>query len=151
MVNLAQPINNRDMVRGLNDLIRLNVSILSNLDDSLGSISDKDVAQRLRLLREMHERHILRIGETVRVLGGAPVAENDWRRWIGKSKVALGKLRKSKGVLAAISSEEGKLRSDYARKKDQLKASPEVVATISELLDEGSRNLSGLDQGGSQE
>lgn len=144
MVDFSQPINNEDMVAGLNKLVRLNADVLASLEHLPDSLSDAQAAQAVRELEDMHRRHIGRIADAMHILGGEAQGA-DWRRWVSEGRIAFGKLKKDKGVLEAIQSEEKKLKAEYARKRDQLRASPEAVAVINEVLDDSAEKQRALD------
>lgn len=143
MVDFTSPINNADMVKGLNKLIRLNADILASLEDLPDELEDSILREGTRELSAMHKRHIKSIGDTVRTLGGSADG-TDWRHWITESKIAVGKLSGDAGMLRAIYSEEKKLQAEYERKLDELSPSPESVEVIKCAREERSEPMDWL-------
>lgn len=144
MVDFTKVINNEDMVQALNDLIHLNYDVKSGYDKALEKVSDADQDARLRQLKEMHERHIRQLGETVRVLGGSPAEGEDWRQLViqGRTMFAGG----DSGQLSAMHTNEQKLKDAYMDTLDRYKASGEIVEVINQVIDDGSDLRAWLEQ-----
>ncbi len=137
MAEITASFGKADTISSLNELIRLNVDIISSLELALESASSPDFIEGLRDIVEMHERHIELLGEAVWQLGGMPVKEQDWRHWITEGRVFLGKLRGDRGLLEAVHAEEEELREVYAHRIGQLKTIHEAADAIRQALDEG--------------
>jgi bacterioferritin (cytochrome b1) len=147
MVDFTKPINNADMVQGLNDLIHRNIDLAANYDqDFIKLLEDRKYIDSVEELKYLHDRHARLLGDTVRALGGAPDYRGDGHRLIGKSKSWLGKLRQDTGLLEVIQAEEDKLQIQYKESVQALKASPESVAVINQALEEREAPLQWLHQ-----
>lgn len=145
MVDFSKPINNADMVQGLNDLIRRNMDLSANYDqDFVNLLEDRSYIEKLKELKRLHDQHAHLIGDMVRALGGAPGNDEDGHRLIGKSKSWLGKLRRDTGVIDLIKTEEEKLQAQYEETLQVLNASPESVEVIKQALEEREKTMQWL-------
>lgn len=137
MVDFTQRINNADMVDGLNALIHLNLSLKACYEnDLLDTVDDEAYRAGILEFRDLHEQHAHLLGDTVRLLGGAPDYREDKGNWISKSKALLAKLRSDKGVLHTMHTEEKRLEEEYLETLQALKASPESVTVINQAMEE---------------
>lgn len=147
MVDFTQPINNADMVQGLNKLIHRNINLMACYQHGLMDAVDEQVHRDgIEEFKNLHEQHAHLLGDTVRILGGAPDYREDRSSWISKSKMLLGKLRHDNGILSAMHSEEKKLEAEYLDSIRALKASPESVAVINQALEEREKPMLWLHQ-----
>lgn len=142
MVDFTQRINNADMVKGLNTLIHRNLNLMACYESDLLRAAEEDVHREgIEEFRDLHEQHAHLLGDTVRLLGGAPDYSEDKASLATKSKMLLGKLRHDHGVLSAVYSEEKKLEAEYLDTIQSLKASPESVAVINQALEEREKQM----------
>lgn len=137
MVLWTDAISNAQMVDALNNLVRLNYNALAGCDTALDKVSDRGHQSLLDELKAMHDRHIWMLGEQVRVLGGAPVEEKDWRQWFDRSRVAMAAMGSDQKILAAMQANEDKLVEACKEAIQQCRASDELVAVVNDVLDEG--------------
>ncbi|WP_166261271.1 DUF2383 domain-containing protein [Marinobacter salicampi] len=132
MVDFTKSVNNQQMVDGLNKVLRLNRELASQCESAKGEISDPDTSDRIERLRQMHEDHIEKIGQSVRFLGGAP-RDSGFRL----PKVGLQLAHKDdQAVLSSLEAGEEKLHQTYKDTILRLSASGEVVQVLNEVLDE---------------
>lgn len=137
MVDFTQQINNGDMVKGLNSLINRNMDLYASYDSELSTaLVDETHYAVLHELRDLHEQHARLIGDTVRLLGGAPDYEQDAHRWVTKGRALLAHLGDDTEVLQVVQSEEERLQQAYLSCIEALKASPESVAVINQAREE---------------
>lgn len=137
MVDFTQRINNADMVDGLNTLVHLNLSLKACYENELLDAVDEEAYRAgIREFRDLHEQHAHLLGDTIRLLGGAPDYREDKGSWVTKSKAILAKLRSDKGVLHTMHTEEKKLEEEYLETLQALKASPESVGVINQAMEE---------------
>lgn len=147
MVDFTQRINNADMVDGLNTLIHRNINLMACYQHGLLDAVDEQVHRDgIEEFKNLHQQHAHLLGDTVRILGGAPDYREDKGSWLSKSKLLLGKLRHDKGILSAVLSEEKKLEAEYLDTIQALKASPESVAVINQALEERDKPMQWLHQ-----
>ena len=144
MVDFTKPVNNADMVKGLNALIRCNMELCSYYDEDLTPrIKDQAYQQPLASLKALHSYHAELIGDTVRLLGGAPdLAAGEHAsvggRWLRKF-AGKGKLNDF------VKAEEKLLERYHESLQDQaVRASPECVAVINQVLADSRAALNGL-------
>lgn len=133
----TKPINNAQMVDALNDLIRQNYDLMAGYNTALEQQSDADQRAQLEELKSMHERHVGLIIDRVRMLGGAPVGEDDRQHWMTQGKTMLARLGKDRDLWGAMQSNEEALREAYGKVIDEFKVSDEVVDLINQVLDDG--------------
>jgi hypothetical protein len=145
MVDFTKAVNNEQMVEALNDLIDLNYDVMTGYDKALEKNSG--LRSRLGELRDMHDRHIRQLAESVRILGGAPVegGSGHGRGSPGKTLLA-GMGKKKEGSLALMQSNEEKLKEAYIRTVDQYRASDEIVEVVNQVLDDGRELRTWLEQ-----
>jgi hypothetical protein len=144
MVDFTKPVNNADMVKELNALIRCNMELCSYYEDLTPRIKDKAYQQPLASFKALHTHHAELIGDTVRLLGGAPaVAEGEHTSAGGRW---LRRLYGGEGKLNDFVKAEEKLRDRYRESlQDQaVRASPECVAVINQVLADSRAALSGF-------
>lgn len=142
MVDFSKVINNADMVRGLNDLIHHNVSLLQCLDEHISHVADQNSLTYHQEFKSLHDRHARLLSDTIRELGGAPDCSSDATHyWIGKSKMWLGRWQRGANPSKVLLEEEEKLRKHYQTNLQALKASPESVTAIQQALDEQAQLL----------
>lgn len=137
MVDFTQPINNHDMVNGLNALVHRNIDLSICYGEDLAALlAHREYRDDVQELVSLHERHAHMLGETIRALGGAPDYSGDRHHWVSRSKMLFGKLRHDTGLIEAVRAEEEQLQTLYKKSVQALKASPESVAAINQALDE---------------
>lgn len=137
MVDFTQRVNNADMVKGLNDLIHQNMSLMASYErDLLGAVDEEAHRDCIEELKNLHKQHAHLFGDTVRLLGGAPDYSEDRGKWTMKGKMLFSKLQHDHGILDAVYREEEKLEAQYLSKIQSLNASPETVAVINQALEE---------------
>lgn len=144
MVDFTKPVNNADMVKELNALIRCNMELCSYYNEDLTPrLKDQAYQQPVATFNALHSHHAELIGDTVRLLGGAPdLAAGEHAsvggRWLRKFA--------GKGKLDDLVKAEEKLLGRYLESlQDQaVRASPECVAVINEVLAESRAALSNL-------
>lgn len=142
MVDFTQPVNNEDMVEGLNQLIHRNMDLLNYLDKELiPIIEDYTYRMGLQQLKDLHEQHAHLLGDTVRFLGGAPDYHTNQHGWIHKTQIEWAKVRRDTKMLQAMASEEQELQQEYLQTIAKLKASPETVSAIDQALGERESTL----------
>lgn len=147
MVDFTQRINNADMVDSLNALIHHNLTLKACYErDLVDAVDEPTHRAGIEEFTCLHEQHAHLLGDTVRLLGGAPDYHEDPPGWVTKSKILLGKLRHDKGVLNVIHAEEKNLEEEYLNTIRALNGSPESVAVINQALEEREKRMHWLRQ-----
>lgn len=141
MVDFSKPINNGDMINGLNVLVKRNLDMLSVLEKA-------EHAPAAKSLQAMHQRHLNRLAETIEVLGGAPEQQGDWHRWVDSGQISLSRLAGDSGEMKSLLSQEKSLNKLYGRALQKLKASPEAVDVLRDLISEERQQLNRMESDG---
>lgn len=137
MVDFTKPVNNADMVKCLNALIRSNLELSAYYDHELAS--QVEDAASLDTLKNLHREHAEMIGDTVRFLGGAPASEGSGdHQLLGSRKHWFERLLPTAGALDEMKKAEEKLQQRYLEslREPAVRASPECVAVINEALED---------------
>lgn len=99
MVDFTKPINNGDMVKGLNELIRSNTDLVVFYDQELCLfVKGENDLRHIKTLKNLHEQHAHMLGDTVRLLGGAPDFKRARHSWIRRVKNWFGSVRHGSNV-----------------------------------------------------
>lgn len=124
----------RQTVRELNGVIQLNMALSKHCDWALTHLSDAALKQTLSDLKRLHDKHIDRVSESVRLLGGAPPEE---RRDVPVELEEQAVPRKGdQGVVSSIYADEEKLQRMYHEHLISLSANTDLVDVLSEAMDE---------------
>lgn len=140
MVDFTKIINNEDMAQELNQLVRHNIQLSKLYEETEEAGVNEDQLEWVRKLKGLHEQHARKIGDTIRSLGGAPDYEGG-ESFLEKGKRVLNKLGPDSELVGRLEKEEVALKNQYQSSRQALKASPESVLVINEVLDELTDNV----------
>lgn len=92
--------SNKDTIRGLNDLIRLDADAVELYQSAIERVDDSAVKSDLQAFRADHQRHITDLTRVVGDLGGEPApAKQDLK---GKALEAVTAMRSMTGTTGAL-------------------------------------------------
>ncbi len=135
MVDFTKPVNNAQMVKHLNVLIRFNLDVVAYYERELESRIAE--IQFLNKLKNLHKKHADLIADTVRLLGGAPGSGGDNPYWLGMRTHWFYKLLPG-GAMDEVTRAEDRLQRRYlkALREPAVRASLECVEVINQALEE---------------
>lgn len=98
----------------LNDLVALDIDAVNAYEVAIARICDRDIAQRLRIFRRDHERHITELSTLVRELGGTPRTRPDTNGFLLKRFTSVATTMGDNGALLAMKANEHVANGMYA-------------------------------------
>lgn len=107
-------MNNQNVIKILNDLIKLDADAVNAYGQAIDNIDDNTVRSRIQEFQRDHERHIRDLSECVRDLGGTPVErKRDFKGFLLEGFTAIRSATGTDGALKAMRTNEQLTNRSY--------------------------------------
>lgn len=121
-----------EIVRGLNDLLRLDHDAIGAYQVAIDRLDDQDYVRQIQGFRRDHERHVEELNQAIAALGGIPENSPHATGVLKKGLQAVASAGGDRGLLLAWRTNEAQVRAKYDAYAARANSWP---AAIKELVD----------------
>lgn len=139
--------SNKDTIRCLNDLIRLDADAVELYQSAIERVDDSAVKSDLQAFRADHQRHIVDLTRVVTDLGGEPApGKQDLKGKALEAVTAMRSMTGTVGALKAMRMNEKLTNKTYDDAMDEEDLPAMALAIVTRNRDDERRHLASIEQ-----